>query len=117
MAIERVQKILSRAGIASRRKAEDLITEGEVTINGKVAKLGDKAELGKDAIKVKGKLLQGVEPTMYLAFHKPKNIVSTLHDPEGRPDNGDYLKQIKARVYPIGRLDFTSEGLILLTND
>ncbi len=117
MASERVQKILAQAGISSRRKAEDLISSGEVTINGKLAKLGDKAEWGKDAIKVKGKLLLQSEPLIYLAFHKPKAVISMLSDSENRPTLAEYLTKIKSRIFPIGRLDFNSEGLILLTND
>ncbi|MGZ3689589.1 MAG: pseudouridine synthase, partial [Bdellovibrionota bacterium] len=117
MALERVQKILAQAGIASRRKAEELIQLGEVTINGKVAKLGDKAEFGKDAIKVKGKLLTKTEAPIYLAFYKPRGVISMLADPEGRATLMDFLEKVKTRVYPIGRLDFNSEGLILLTND
>ncbi len=124
MPAERIQKILARAGIASRRKAEELITEGLVTVNGKIAKLGDKAvwdatsPKGSDAIKVKGKLLHGEEAPVYIAFHKPKGVISALTDPEDRPTLADYLgSKVKARVYPIGRLDFNSEGLLLLTND
>lgn len=117
MATERVQKILAQAGIASRRKAEELIQEGAVTINGKVAQLGDKAEFGKDAIKVNGRLLTSTEEPVYLAFFKPKAVISALQDPEGRPSLGDYLTKIRTRIYPVGRLDFNSEGLLLLTND
>jgi 23S rRNA pseudouridine2605 synthase len=117
MSAERVQKILAQAGIASRRQAEEFIQDGLVTINGKVAKLGDKAEWGTDAIKVKGKLLQQPEVLTYMAFYKPKNVISALTDPEGRPCIGEYVQKLKTRVYPVGRLDFTSEGLILLTND
>ncbi len=117
MALERVQKILAQTGIASRRKAEELITEGSVTVNGKVAKLGDKADLATDAIKVNGKLLRGREPETYLAFFKPKAVISMMTDPEGRPTIADYTKRVTTRVFPIGRLDFMSEGLILLTND
>lgn len=117
MATERVQKILAQAGIASRRKAEEMITEGLVTINGKLAKLGDKADLQADAIKVKGKLLKTKEPLVYLAFYKPKGVISMLADPEGRATLKDFIGKVDARVYPIGRLDFNSEGLILLTND
>lgn len=114
---ERVQKILAQAGIASRRKAEELILEGAVTINGRVAQLGDKAEWGKDAIKVNGKLLHSQEKKAYYAFYKPKNVISSLSDPQGRPCIGDYLNRVHERVYPVGRLDFGTEGLILLTND
>lgn len=114
---ERVQKILARAGLASRRKAEEWITEGLVTINGQVAKLGDQAELGKDAIKVKGKLLHTTEAPVYIAFHKPKGVISMMEDPEGRPTLKHFLDKVRIRLFPIGRLDFNSEGLILLTND
>jgi 23S rRNA pseudouridine2605 synthase len=119
MAQERVQKILAQAGLASRRKAEELIQEGLVTINGKVAKLGDKADLSQDSIKVRGKLLQTKEAPVYLAVYKPKGLISAVGvDPEGRPTLSDVLgAKVKARVYPIGRLDFMSEGLIIMTND
>ncbi len=117
MPAERLQKILAQAGIASRRQAEELISEGVVTINGKLARLGDKAEFGKDAIKVRGKLLLQPESLVYIAFHKPKGVISMLSDPQNRPTLANYLSKIKTRVYPIGRLDFNSEGLILLTND
>ncbi len=117
MAKERVQKILAKAGICSRRKAEELIVEGLVTINGKTAKLGDQAEWGKDAIKVSGKLLLQQETPTYLAFFKPKGVICALSDPQERPTLADYLKKVTHRVYPIGRLDFNSEGIVLLTND
>ncbi len=117
MALERVQKILAQAGIASRRKAELLIRQSLVTINGKVAKLGDKAEMGRDAIKVEGKLLRFTEPPVYVAFYKPRGVISMLVDPEGRPTLADYLSKVRGRVFPVGRLDFNSEGLLLLTND
>jgi pseudouridine synthase len=117
MALERVQKILARAGIASRRKAEELILEGSVTINGVTAKLGDQAEWGKDAIKVDGKLLTETEAPVYLAFYKPKNVICAMSDPQGRPALADYFTRVQARIYPIGKLDFESEGLVLLTND
>lgn len=117
MAKERVQKILAKAGICSRRKAEEFITEGAVTINGKLAKLGDQAEWGKDAIKVRGKLLLQQETPTYLAFFKPKGVICALVDPQGRPCLADYLSKLTHRVYPIGRLDFNSEGLVILTND
>ncbi|MEK7691906.1 MAG: pseudouridine synthase [Bdellovibrionota bacterium] len=119
MATERVQKILAQAGIASRRQSETLIRMGEVTINGKIAKLGDKADISKDSIKVNGKLLTRVENTVYFAFHKPKGVISALSDPEGRATLGEFLKlrHIQTRIYPVGRLDFNSEGLIIMTND
>ena len=117
MAKERVQKILARAGIASRRKAEELIVEGVVTINGKVAILGEQAEWGVDAIKVRGKLLHSKEAPIYLSFYKPKGVISMFGDPEGRPSLQDYMGGIKQRLFPVGRLDFNSEGVLLLTND
>jgi len=112
---ERVQKILAKAGIASRRKAEELITLGEVTINGKVAKLGDQAEWGVDSVKVGGKLITTTEQPVYIAFYKPKNVICAMEDPQGRPSLAGYFTRVQARIYPIGRLDFTSEGLVLLT--
>ncbi len=117
MPTERVQKILARVGIASRRQAEQLISLGQVTVNGRPARLGDRAELGRDAIKVNGKLLRNAETKVYLAFHKPKGVISMLVDPEGRATLADFLGKVRARVFPIGRLDFNSEGLIILTND
>ena len=119
MATERVQKILAQTGLASRRQAEELIREGRVTINGKQAQLGDKADLEKDSIKVDGKLLrQGdKEAHVYVAFNKPRAVISMFGDPQGRESLADYLSSIKARLFPIGRLDYLSEGLVLLTND
>lgn len=118
MPAERLQKILSRAGVASRRKAEDLMREGAVTVNGEiVTELGTKADLASDAIKVHGKLLRPPRRDLYLAFNKPKGVVTTLADPQGRRTVVDFLKGLKERVYPVGRLDYASEGLLLLTND
>lgn len=114
---KRLQKILSEMGIASRRKSEDMILEGRVTVNGHMATLGTKADPAKDHIKLDGKLLIRPEPKVYLMFHKPKGVVTTLHDPEGRPTVKDFLKKVKYRVFPVGRLDYDSEGLLLLTND
>jgi 23S rRNA pseudouridine2605 synthase len=114
---KRLQKILSEMGIASRRKAEELILEGRVFVNGRIAGLGMKADPSKDHIKVDGKLIIRPEPKVYIIFNKPRNVVTSLHDPEGRPTVKDFLKGIKYRVYPVGRLDYDSEGLLLLTND
>jgi 23S rRNA pseudouridine2605 synthase len=114
---KRLQKILSEMGITSRRKAEDLIFEGRVTVNGRIATIGTKADPVKDHIKVDGKLLIRPEPKVYIMFNKPKNVVTSLHDPEGRPTVKDFLKGVKYRVFPVGRLDYDSEGLLLLTND
>jgi 23S rRNA pseudouridine2605 synthase len=114
----RLQKIISRAGIASRRHAEQLILTGQVTVNGKmVTELGSKAVPGRDHIKVGGKLLHEPAELTYLALHKPDAVVSTLLDPEGRPSLTDLLERAPERVYPIGRLPFHSSGLLLLTND
>jgi len=116
--LERLQKIISSAGITSRRKAEDLIVQGRVTVNGQiVTELGTKAEFGVDHIKVDGKLLRPPKEFLYIALNKPVGCVTTMSDPEGRPTVADLLKGVKQRVYPVGRLDYASEGLILFTND
>jgi 23S rRNA pseudouridine2605 synthase len=116
--MERVQKIIARAGIASRREAETLIRDGLVTINGKPAKLGDQAESGKDSIKVRGKLLQLNQPRVYIAFHKPKGVISAMkEDPQGRRTLAPYFNKLKLRLNLVGRMDYNSEGLLLLTND
>ena len=118
MAEERLQKILANAGIASRRKAEELILAGRVSVNGEtVTELGSKADLSIDRIKVDGRVLSAPKHHLYFAFHKPKNVVSTVHDPEGRQTVLSFFKGLQDRLYPIGRLDYASEGLLLLTND
>lgn len=118
MSEDRLQKILSRAGVASRRKAETLIIEGRVTVNGQVvSELGSKADLERDHIKVDGKLIHQPRRLVYLALHKPDNCVTTASDPQGRATVMDLIRGIKERVYPVGRLDYHSEGLLLLTND
>jgi len=118
MSTERLQKIIAAAGIASRRKAEQLITGGLVSVNGQVVtELGSKADAENDHIRVNGKLLHGAERHVYLLLNKPKGYVTTLRDPEGRPTVMDLLHGVSARVYPVGRLDYASEGLLLLTND
>ena len=115
---ERLQKLLAHAGIASRRKAEQLIREGRVVVNGSVVtELGSKADSERDHIKVDGKHIHAPEKPVYLLMNKPRNFVTTVSDPEGRPTVMDLLRGVKARVYPVGRLDFHSEGLLLLTND
>ncbi|MBL8242010.1 MAG: rRNA pseudouridine synthase [Bryobacterales bacterium] len=115
---ERLQKIISSAGVTSRRKAEQLIVDGRVTVNGQiVTELGTKAEFGVDHIKVDGKLLRPPQEFHYIALNKPVGCVTTMSDPEGRTTIVDLLKGVKTRVYPVGRLDYASEGLILLTND
>ena len=118
MPSERLQKIIAAAGIASRRSAEKLITSGAVSVNGTmVTELGSKADPEHDHIRVNGKLLHGAERQVYLLMNKPKGYVTTVSDPEGRPTVMDLLRGIRARVYPVGRLDYASEGLLLLTND
>lgn len=115
---KRLQKILSEMGIASRRRAEEMIAEGRVAVNGRTAVLGQKADILRDHIKVDGKLLTGSEePKVYYVLNKPRNVVTSLEDPRGRPTVKDYLGKIKYRVYPVGRLDFDSEGLLIVTND
>lgn len=119
MTLKRIQVILRDAGIASRRKAEELILEGRVTINGHVVSdMGVKADPEQDHIKVNGKLLRPPEATkLYYLFNKPRNVVSTISDPEERPCLGDVLKALRKSVFPVGRLDFDAEGLMILTND
>lgn len=114
---QRLQKIIAEMGIASRRKAEELIMEGSVTVNGKVAEIGMKADLSRDHIKVNGKLLLNPEKKVYYAFNKPRGVMTSMNDPEGRPSVNEFFRGIKQRVFPIGRLDYDSEGLLLLTND
>jgi 23S rRNA pseudouridine2605 synthase len=114
---ERIQKIISKCGIASRRKAEEMILEGLVTVNGRVATLGMKADIERDHIKVKGKLINKVEHRVYLMFYKPIRCLTSMYDPEGRPTVKDFLKRVKTKVFPAGRLDYNSEGLLILTND
>src|ERR1700693_3269755 len=118
MAEERLQKLLAHAGIASRRKAEQLIREGRVAVNGAViTELGTKADAERDHIKVDGKHIRAPEKPVYLLMNKPRSFVTTVSDPEGRKTVMELLRGVKARVYPVGRLDYHSEGLLLLTND
>jgi 23S rRNA pseudouridine2605 synthase len=115
---ERLQKILSGAGVTSRRKAEQLILEGRVAVNGKVVtELGTKADIERDYIKVDGKLVREPARHVYIALYKPDCVVSTASDPQRRTTVLDLLPGVKERVYPVGRLDYHSDGLILLTND
>ncbi|HTU35654.1 MAG TPA: pseudouridine synthase [Candidatus Acidoferrum sp.] len=115
---ERLQKIIARAGIASRRHAEQLIASGLVTVNGKtVTELGSKADAARDHIKVSGKLLRPAKEPVYIALNKPGGVVSTMEDPEGRRSLRDLLHGISERVFPIGRLEYNASGLLLLTND
>ena len=113
---QRIQKILSARGLCSRRRAEELILEGRVTCNGTVAKLGDTADPELDEIKVDGKLLPSASGYVYIMLNKPRGYVTTLSDEKGRP-NAAQLIDCGTRVYPVGRLDMDSEGLLLFTND
>ena len=116
--LERLQKILAAAGVASRRKAEEMIEQGRVQLNGKVVTaLGTKADAGRDHIRVDGKLLQGAERLRYFVLNKPKGFVTTVKDPEGRPTVMQFFDKMRERLYPVGRLDSMSEGLLLVTND
>lgn len=118
MAEERLQKILARAGIASRRKAEELIVEGRVSVNGEtVSELGAKADPDKDQIRVDGSLIRLPKRFVYIAMNKPREVVTTLSDPQGRETVKHLLKGLRERIFPVGRLDYHSEGLLLLTND
>jgi pseudouridine synthase len=115
---ERLQKIIAAAGLTSRRKAEELILQGRVAVNGVVvAELGSKADPERDHIKVNGKLLPRATRHVYLLLNKPPGYVSTVSDPEHRPTVVSLVSGIKERVYPVGRLDYHSSGLLLLTND
>jgi 23S rRNA pseudouridine2605 synthase len=114
---ERLQKILAKCGIASRRQAEEMIFEGLVTVNGTPASLGMKADLDRDHIKVRGKLIHTAESKVYLIFNKPEKCLTTMSDSEGRTTVKNFLKGVKAKVFPVGRLDYNSEGLLILTND
>lgn len=115
---ERLQKIIARAGVASRRHAEELISSGQVAVNGQVVtELGTKADAERDHIRVAGKLLHASETKVYIALHKPDRVVATLQDPEGRRTIADFLRGLPGRVFPIGRLEYHASGLMLLTND
>lgn len=114
----RLQKVIADSGLASRRKAEEFIVQGRVTVNGQVVcELGTKVNPAKDHVKVDGRHLKPVPPQTFVMLNKPKNIVSTMSDPSGRSTIADLLPGVHVRVFPVGRLDFDSEGLMLLTND
>jgi 23S rRNA pseudouridine2605 synthase len=118
MQVERLQKIIAHAGFASRREAETMIREGRVTVNGRVVtELGSRANAGADHIKVDGKLITRAEPHRYILLYKPKEVMTTMVDPQGRRTVIDIVRGVRERIYPVGRLDFHSEGLIILTND
>ena len=116
--VERLQKILASAGIASRRKAEEFILQGRVQVNGQiVSELGSKADPVHDHIRVDGKLIHPVGEYRYYMLNKPKQFVTTVSDPQGRPTVMQFFSRIKLRMFPVGRLDYHSEGLLLVTND
>jgi 23S rRNA pseudouridine2605 synthase len=118
MQVERLQKIIAHAGVASRREAESMIRDGRVTVNGRVVtELGSKADADRDHIKVDGKLITRKEPHRYILLYKPKEVMTTVDDPQGRRTVIDLVRGVRERIYPVGRLDFHSEGLVLLTND
>jgi 23S rRNA pseudouridine2605 synthase len=118
MSQERLQKLMAQAGIASRRASEEIIAAGRVTLNGKiVTEQGTKADPAADEIRVDGKLLQQAEKLRYFLLNKPIGYVTTVSDPEGRPTVMALMENCPERVYPIGRLDYNSEGLLLMTND
>ena len=114
----RLQKIIANAGIASRREAERLIDEGRVTVNGTVVRQqGVQADPGADRIKVNGRLIPAPEKKVFILFNKPRGCLTTVKDDKARPTVMDFFKDLPARVYPVGRLDFNTEGLLLFTND
>lgn len=118
MSEERIQKILARAGVAARRKAEDLIREGRVTVNGEVATLGAKADPSKDAIKVDDRRIHVPRAQRYLLLYKPKGYLTAVSDPQGRPTVLDLVPTaLRKALVPVGRLDYQTEGLLLLTDD
>lgn len=116
--LERLQKIIARAGIASRRHAEQLILSGQVRVNGKtVTELGTKADPAKDKIEAAGKTIDSEERHIYLVLHKPPEVVSSLADPEGRKTLRNFLRGFPQRVYPVGNLEYAAAGLVFMTND
>lgn len=118
MTEERIQKIIARSGLCSRRDADQMIAEGRVTVDGRVAKPGEKADPGAARIKVDGKIVKAPEPLRYLLLYKPRAVMTTCDDPEERKTVLDIVRPVvRERVYPVGRLDYHSEGLLILTND
>lgn len=118
MAYERLQKIIAQAGLASRREAEMMILAGRVSVNDQVSrKLGTKADIGKDEIRLDGMLIYTESEKIYILLNKPRGYVTTLHDPQQRPIVMDLLRDVSTRVFPVGRLDYDSQGMLLITND
>ncbi|MDK2984652.1 MAG: rRNA synthase [Clostridia bacterium] len=117
-AVERLQKVLARAGIASRRKSEEIILQGRVKVNGKVVrKLGTKVDPDNDKIELDDRPIKGKEKKVYILLYKPSGYVTTMKDPQGRKTVADLVSPIPQRIYPVGRLDYDTEGLLLMTND
>ena len=114
---ERLQKYLAECGVASRRKSEELIAAGKVKVNGHVAQIGDKIDPRRDLVTVRGKKVRKTQRNYYILLHKPRGYVTTVSDELGRKTVMDLVRDIDARLYPVGRLDKASEGLLLLTND
>ena len=114
---ERLQKLIAQAGLGSRRQAESWISEGNVLLNGVIAKLGDRADLSTDQLVVNGRRLTGAEEKVTLLLNKPRGYVSTLKDPQGRKLVTDLVADLPQRIFPVGRLDYNTEGMLLLTND
>lgn len=114
---ERIQKILAQAGLCSRRAAEDLLRDGRVTVNGRPAGLGDSADPARDKLAVDGRPVRAAEEKVYLMLNKPRGFVSTMKDERGRRTVAQLTQGAGARVYPVGRLDYDSEGLLIMTND
>ncbi len=115
--LQRISKILADAGLTSRRKAEELIREGRVTVNGRIAQIGEKADPNQDHLKVDGRRICPLANRVYMLLYKPKGVVTSTDDPEGRVTVLDLIRPLKTRLFPVGRLDFDAEGLLLLTND
>ncbi len=115
----RIQKVIAQAGVASRRKAEEMIEAGLVKVNGQTAQLGQKMQIGVDYLEVDGQKikLQAKQRRLVYALYKPKNCLTTMDDPRGRPTVKDFFPNIKERLFPVGRLDYDTEGLLLITND
>ena len=114
---ERLQKILSAAGVCSRRQAEEYLLQGRVLVNGQVAALGDKADTARDTVTFDGRDVVKPQALTYIMLHKPRGTVTTLSDDKGRPTVADLVADCPVRVWPVGRLDWDSEGLLLFTND
>jgi len=114
---QRLQKLIAAAGLASRRQAEDWIAAGRVRVNGRIARLGELADPGRDRIEIDGRPLPGREPPLCILLNKPAGCLTTRRDPRGRPTVFDLVRDVPVRLFAVGRLDYNTEGLLLLTND